>query len=172
MILIAIGSNLPHPVYGTPLNVCEAAVMAIADIECHATAVSRWYRSAPVPRSDQPDFVNGVISVETEIPPARLLQKLHDIEDEFGRVRGQPNAARTLDLDLLAYGEVVENGQKPPILPHPRLTERAFVLYPLQDVAPEWQHPVSRASVLALIKNLPTGQKCTPIGPSKHGQAV
>lgn len=172
MILIAIGSNLPHPVYGAPVDVCEAAVTSIDGNQCRITAASRWFRSAPVPASDQPDYVNGVISVETALSPRELLSNLHEIEAEFGRLRGEPNAARILDLDLLDYDEIVENGEIPPILPHPRLSERAFVLYPLRDIAPEWRHPVTGLSVADLVVTLPTGQDCEPIRPSNHGQAV
>ena len=172
MILIAIGSNLPHPVYGNPIGVCEAAVEAIEGAGCRIAAVSRWFRSAPVPASDQPDYVNGVISIETRFSPAILLQKLHEIEAEFGRRRGEANAARILDLDLLDHDGVVENGEIPPILPHPRLSERAFVLYPLLDIAPNWMHPVTKLSAAALAAALPDGQDCLPIQPSDHGQAV
>ena len=68
MILVAIGSNLPHPVHGAPIKVCEAAVKAISISECRILSVSQWFSSAPVPVSDQPDFVNGVVSVETTFP--------------------------------------------------------------------------------------------------------
>ena len=130
MILVAIGSNLPHPVHGAPIMVCEAAVKAIAISECRILSVSQWFSSAPVPVSDQPDFVNGVVSVETDLSPARLLGKLHRIEADFGRQRGVPNAARTLDLDLIAFGDLVMNDEKAPILPHPRLSGRASCYFP------------------------------------------
>ncbi len=160
MILIAIGSNLPHPDYGPPIAVCEASVASVAAAGCRVVAVSRWFLSAPIPVSDQPDYVNGVILVETSLKPAPLLEKLHEIEAEFGRERSVPNAARILDLDLIAYDEIVMNVEKPPILPHPRLAERAFVLKPLLDVAPDWRHPVSGASARALAAVLPAGQVC------------
>ncbi|MGB0630082.1 MAG: 2-amino-4-hydroxy-6-hydroxymethyldihydropteridine diphosphokinase [Alphaproteobacteria bacterium] len=172
MILIAIGSNLPHPDYGAPSKVCEAAVNAISAADCRIVAVSRWYRSAPLPASDQPDFVNGVISVETDLSPGDLLAKMHEIEADFGRQRSVPNAARILDLDLIAYSDIVMNAGNPPILPHPRLSVRSFVLYPLLDVAPEWIHPVSSTSASDLAAALPPGQDCRPIDLKDERQAV
>ena len=172
MIFIAIGSNLPHPDYGDPFAVCGAAVVAVSRRGCRIAACSRWYRSSPVPASDQPDFVNGGISVETELGPAALLRELHRIEKEFGRNRSVPHAARVLDLDLIAYEDVVAEGEKPPILPHPRMSERAFVLFPIKDVAPEWVHPVSGMSVSRLVAALPKNQKCDPIHLDPEGQAV
>lgn len=166
MIFIAIGSNLPHPDFGSPAAVCEAAVEAIGARGCTVLARSRWYRSAPVPAADQPDFINGVVSVETKHNPLELLNKLHDIEARFDRVRSVPNAARTLDLDLLAYNETVTDGPDAPLLPHPRLAERAFVLLPLRDIAPEWRHPGLGSPLAALIEALPEDQTCVPSGGS------
>jgi 2-amino-4-hydroxy-6-hydroxymethyldihydropteridine diphosphokinase len=107
MIVIAIGSNLPHPAFGAPIDVCNAAIHAIEDSGCEVMERSRWFHSAPVPASDQPDFVNGVVSVRTALAPDALLTCLHRIEDRFDRLRSVPNAARTLDLDLIAYHNMV-----------------------------------------------------------------
>ena len=163
MILIAVGSNLPHPDHGAPLGVCEAAVRAVNAPQCTVMNTSRWFRSSPVPASDQPDYVNGVVSVDTDLDPEALLARLHGIEADFGRRRGVPNAARILDLDLLDYDDIVRNGEKPPILPHPRMAERAFVLLPLLDVAPDWRHPVSRLRASALAAALADDQTCVPL---------
>ncbi|MBV8912497.1 MAG: 2-amino-4-hydroxy-6-hydroxymethyldihydropteridine diphosphokinase [Acetobacteraceae bacterium] len=142
MLLIALGANLPDA-YGRPaLNTCRWAVQELASTPGLALqAVSRWYRTAPVPASAQPDYVNGVALLTGELAPEALLARLHAIEAEAGRVRGAANAARVLDLDLLAADDVVRAGPGL-ILPHPRLAERAFVLCPLCDVAPDWRHPV------------------------------
>jgi 2-amino-4-hydroxy-6-hydroxymethyldihydropteridine diphosphokinase len=116
-------------------------------------AISTWYETAPVPASEQPWFVNGVARIDTALSPPDLLALLHSIEQDFGRGRDTPNAARTLDLDLLAYGaEVI--GQGPLKLPHPRLHERAFVLCPLRDVAAHWRHPVSGQTPAEMIAGL------------------
>jgi len=163
MIIIAIGSNLPHPEFGTPMDVCNAAIKALEDIGCRVLNRSRWFRSAPVPVSDQPDFVNGVISVRTTLKPAELLVTLHGIEGRFDRLRSVPNAARTLDLDLIAYDDLINEGPGDPLLPHPRMAGRAFVLYPLRDIEPDWRHPALGIPLAKLIEGLPDDQTCHPI---------
>tara|TARA_R110000868_G_scaffold29889_6_gene111013 strand:+ start:26963 stop:27496 length:534 start_codon:yes stop_codon:yes gene_type:complete len=172
MILVAIGSNLPHPEIGPPLAVCEAAVAAIAAGDCVVFDRSRWFRSAPVPVSDQPDYINGVVSVETEMAPTELMIYLHRIERRFARQRSVPNAARTLDLDLLTFGEIVNEGPVSPILPHPRMTGRAFVLLPMADIVDNWRHPVTGISLETLIDGLDRDQNCVPVDESRDGQGV
>lgn len=111
---------------------------------------SSWWQSGPQPVSDQPDFVNGVVEVETVLSPAELLAVLHRVESAFGRVRQQRWEARVLDLDLIDYrGERRQaDGQGgSPDLPHPRMAERLFVLLPLQEIAPDWRHPVTGAGL-------------------------
>jgi 2-amino-4-hydroxy-6-hydroxymethyldihydropteridine diphosphokinase len=152
MILIALGSNLPLE-GAVPQQTLDAALAAMADEGIHVCARSRWYSTAPVPASDQPRYINAVALVETALDPAALMEKLHKIEDRFRRARSAPNAARTLDLDLIDYDGRVMNGEL--ILPHPRLAERGFVLQPLAEVAPEWRHPVSGRNVAELIAALP-----------------
>jgi 2-amino-4-hydroxy-6-hydroxymethyldihydropteridine diphosphokinase len=127
-------------------------------------SLSRLWDSAPVPVSDQPRFVNAVLRAEGTPDPAALLAALHGIEARFGRVRGEQNAARTLDLDLLDLNGLVR-ASPPPILPHPRLHLRAFVLAPLAEVAPGWRHPVTGETVEALLAALPAEARaaCTPL---------
>ena len=88
---------------------------------------------------------------------------LHDIENEFDRVRTVTNAARTLDLDLLIYESIIREGPESPILPHPRMTERAFVLLPVRDVASDWIHPVSGHSLDMFLRHIGDTQNCAPI---------
>ena len=126
-------------------------------------ARSSWWESAPVPVSDQPWYVNGVAEIATDLDPVALLGALHAIEAEFGRVRSVPNAPRVLDLDLLAYGSTVRTGPEAPLLPHPRLAERAFVLKPLAQVGPDWRHPVSGRSLSEMLAALPPGQIVRPL---------
>ena len=163
MILVAIGSNLSHPDFGDPQAVCEAALAALVGAGCILRAKSRWFRSAAVPVSDQPDFINGVASLETAMSPTELLILLHRIEARFDRERSVPDAARTLDLDLLTFNDIVNEGPVSPVIPHPRMTDRAFVLLPLRDIAEDWRHPVSGDRLAALIAALPNGQYCVPV---------
>lgn len=140
MIFIGLGANLPSARFGPPKKTLEAA---LDELETHGVRVlkrSRWYSSAPVPPSGQPRYINAVVAVETDLEPGALLALLHAIEGDFGRQRTVSNAAREIDLDLLAYGDLI-SPQTPPFLPHPRLAERAFVLLPLCDIDPAWRHP-------------------------------
>ncbi|WP_420565443.1 2-amino-4-hydroxy-6-hydroxymethyldihydropteridine diphosphokinase [Thalassobaculum sp.] len=158
MIIVAIGANLPASGYETPLSTCEAAVVRLAeDADIQVTGRSRWYESEPVPKSDQPWFVNGAVSVETDLLPEVLLARLHVIEESFGRVRRVRNEARPLDLDLIDYDGQVRIGAVDPTLPHPRAGERAFVLLPIRDLDPDWRHPVTGEAVSTLIAGLPDG---------------
>ena len=168
-VLIGLGANLPSPEHGPPVQTLEAAVAALAARGLRIRARSRWWESAPVPISDQPWFVNGVVEIETALAPAALLAVLHEVEAGFGRLRSVPNAPRILDLDLLAYGALVREGPEPPLLPHPRMADRAFVVYPLREIAPGWRHPAMGLGVDELIARLPADQIVRPLphsGPS------
>ncbi|MBL4691144.1 MAG: 2-amino-4-hydroxy-6-hydroxymethyldihydropteridine diphosphokinase [Rhodospirillales bacterium] len=169
MILIGIGANLPSPRHGPPRATCGAALEALNEADLTITARSRWYKSAPVPVSDQPWFVNGVAQVKTALDPVRLMALLLRTEEALGRKRNEPNAPRVLDLDLLAFGDMVlspEDGGSGALaleIPHPRLFERAFVLLPLRDVAPGWRHPVLDLSVGEMIADLSGDQQTDPM---------
>lgn len=162
MILLGLGANEPSDI-GPPQATLEAALALLPAEGVIVTARSRWYRTAPVPASAQPWFVNGVAALATDRDPADLLALLHRIEARFGRKRRERNEARPLDLDLLAYDDLVRREGEPPILPHPRLHQRAFVLLPLSDVAPGWRHPVLGRSVEALVLALPPDQAALPL---------
>lgn len=164
VILIGIGSNLSSERFGPPEATCEAALTALEATGICVVARSRWYRSAPVPPSDQPWFVNGVVAVETALEAEPLLHCLHGIEADFGRRRRRRNEARVLDLDLLAYRDEVRDGPQGVVLPHPRLHERAFVLLPLAEVAPDWRHPRLGRTLAELITALPADQALEPLG--------
>jgi 2-amino-4-hydroxy-6-hydroxymethyldihydropteridine diphosphokinase len=161
MILVAIGSNLAGPWGETSLEVCRAAAAALDALpDLRLRGLSRWYLTAPVPASDQPDYVNGVAHLRAERPgldPAWLLAALLAIETLAGRQRGERNAARTLDLDLIDMDGQVR-ARPDPVLPHPRAHERGFVLWPLRDVAPGWVHPALGRTVDDLIATLPAQQ--------------
>lgn len=159
LIYIGIGANLPHPTYGLPVETLKAALAEMRARGVDIRRTSSWYRTAPVPASDQPWYVNAVAEIATTLSPDRLLALLHEVEEAFGRVRSVPNAARRIDLDLLDFrGEIAPGGPGKAILPHPRLGGRAFVLRPLAELAPDWRHPVTGASIQALVAALSADQ--------------
>ena len=128
---VGIGSNLDDP---------RAQVMRAFDEldrlpHTRVVRKSSLYRSTPVGYANQPDFINAVAQLETGLPAERLLAEMQDVETRHGRKRSFPNAPRTLDLDLLLYGDSRLNGARL-TLPHPRMHERAFVLKPLLEIAP------------------------------------
>jgi 2-amino-4-hydroxy-6-hydroxymethyldihydropteridine diphosphokinase len=163
MILIGIGANLPGPDFTLPRDTCDAAVKALEQAGLVILHQSGWYKSAPVPASSQPWFINGVIAIEASLGPVDLLSTLHLIEEHFGRTRSKKDEARTLDLDLLAYEERVigwDNSDASLIVPHPRMNERSFVLIPLQEIVPDWHHPALNLSLKQMIGALDPDQ-CT-----------
>jgi 2-amino-4-hydroxy-6-hydroxymethyldihydropteridine diphosphokinase len=157
VILVGIGSNLAAPGYRSPRDTAMAAVAQLPAIGVAIVARSPWYLSEPVPASDQPWFVNGVVEIATELPPPELLARLLALEAQFGRERGARDAARTLDLDLLDY-DGRECSTPDLVLPHPRLHERRFVLAPLCDIVPDWRHPRLGLTAAELLAGLPPGQ--------------
>lgn len=158
-VYIALGANLASESHGAPRDALQAAITALADAGVTILRRSSWWRSAPQPAADQPDFINAVIEVETGLDPAALLELLHRIEANFGRVRRQRWEARVLDLDLIDYrgqvaaGAAGDGERSGPVLPHPRAAERRFVLLPLQEIAPGWRHPVSGREIADLIRD-------------------
>ena len=170
MIMIGIGANLESPDHGPPITTCTLALEALGAMEVTVVRRSRWYRSLPIPASDQPPFINGVIEVATQHDARELLFVLHAVEDKFGRRRGVKNAARVLDLDLLIYNDEISGPGSSVTLPHPRMHERAFVLKPLVELAPDWSHPMFGLDASELLARIPPGQIAEPIEfPSPDG---
>lgn len=145
---IGVGSNLDEPV-----RQCRSAIAALGDLPgSRVTGYSSLYRSAPLGKTDQPDYVNAVVGIATDLSAESLLQALRAIEACHGRVRGERNAARTLDLDLLLYDRAVI--ETPDLtVPHPRMHERAFVLLPLAELAPTVTIP-GHGAVAALLREV------------------
>lgn len=156
MILIGLGANL-ESVAGPPQLTLACALGSMAARRVRVLKVSPYYETPAWPEPTDPPFTNAVALVQTPLGPGPLLDALHHIEAEFGRVRDVRNAPRTLDLDLLDYDGRVEDG--PPVLPHPRLGERAFVLVPLADIAPDWRHPQTKQSVKQMLAAIPVTER-------------
>ncbi|USG59817.1 2-amino-4-hydroxy-6-hydroxymethyldihydropteridine diphosphokinase [Sneathiella marina] len=167
MIFIGLGANLKHPTYGPPAETLKAAIRALNSIFSIKTQ-SSLYQSAPVPMSDQPWFFNAVISISTSFTLEETLKSLHKIEKEFGRVREKKWEARILDLDLLVFHKQVTRNReqlKGPVVPHPFLAERMFVLEPIQEIAPNWRHPVLNLNAAEMLSILPKGQRVEKLPP-------
>jgi 2-amino-4-hydroxy-6-hydroxymethyldihydropteridine diphosphokinase len=137
---IGLGSNLVSPLRQVRQAIAELAQLPASRL----VAVSRLYRSRPMGPSDQPDYINAVVAIETRLSPLELLDGLQAIEKVHGRVRGAVHwGPRTLDLDMLLYGDEIITGARLTV-PHPGMAERSFVLYPLADIAPSLQLPDGR----------------------------
>jgi len=163
MIYLGIGANLPSEHFGEPRATCGAALENLENSKVYVAHRSPWYESAPVPISDQPWYVNGVVAVTTSLPPEALMETLLDTEQNLGRRRTQRNAPRIVDLDILAYDNlVIANADNSPLrlrIPHPRMHERSFVINPLFDISPKWVHPKLNVPIATLRSNLPGGQE-------------
>ncbi|MCB9978929.1 MAG: 2-amino-4-hydroxy-6-hydroxymethyldihydropteridine diphosphokinase [Rhodospirillales bacterium] len=155
MILIGLGANLPGR-FGSPRAALDAAREGLGPLGL--SAVSSVWVSAPVPVSGQPWYFNQVVRLDTDLGSHAVLDALLALETRLGRLRSVPNAPRVMDLDLLCHGSCVCDD--PDLtLPHPRMHLRAFVLFPLKEIAPCWVHPVSGRSVSDLIAALEPGQE-------------
>ncbi len=160
-MIVALGSNLPGD-YPDAAALLEAALEAFPAHGLTVVARSGWWCSAAWPDPAMPAYTNGVVIVETGLGVGEALAALHAIEADFGRLRYEANAARTLDLDLIAHGRTV-TGEGAVQVPHPRAHERRFVMGPLADVAPHWKHPVSGGTAADLAISATVGKDAHPI---------
>ena len=172
LTLIAIGSN-ESSAWGDVRETVQKASAMVAALSDKPAKCSGFYRTAAFPAGNGPDFVNAAVAIDTSALPQALLADLHRIEAQAGRVRQARWGQRTLDLDLLAMGDMVLPDQaghqrwrdlsvddqqritpEELVLPHPRLRDRAFVLIPLRDVAPDWRHPILGQTVDQMCEGL------------------
>ncbi|MFN3834947.1 MAG: 2-amino-4-hydroxy-6-hydroxymethyldihydropteridine diphosphokinase [Glycocaulis sp.] len=152
-IYIAFGSNKALGALD-PRSVLSRALTALPPQGVEVRALSRFWRSPAWPDPADPPYLNGAAELVTRMSPETLLACLHAVEARFGRERRELNAPRTLDLDIIDYEGRVSAPGDVPVLPHPRATQRAFVLLPLREIAPDWTDPVSGQGIEALIAGL------------------
>jgi 2-amino-4-hydroxy-6-hydroxymethyldihydropteridine diphosphokinase len=154
MILVALGSNLAGA-WGSPR---ETILRALEELDRNAIRLVRaspLIVTAPFGRRNQPAYLNAVAAIETHLPPEALMRRLHMIEHNGGRRRRVHWGPRTLDLDLIDYRGLIRNANgKGPILPHPGIAQRAFVLQPIAAIAPRWRHPANRLSAPEMLRRL------------------
>ena len=175
--ILALGGNATSPV-GDPAVTLSFALKALSERGVIIHRMSSLYVNPAFPKGSGPDFVNAVALIDSEYKPAELLDILHEVEAECGRVREKRWGPRTLDLDLVdAAGRVLpdreiylwwrslplekQTEQAPDdlILPHPRLQDRAFVLIPMLELIPDWKHPVSGLTVAEMVDRLPESDR-------------
>lgn len=159
-VFVALGCN-DKGVWRDCEQALEAALARFRAEGIDVVARSSWWRSAAWPDPADPPFLNGVAQVRTQHDPHALMAALGRIEDAFGRTRGQRNAPRTLDLDLIAYGRLSGDFDGL-ILPHPRAADRLFVMGPLAQIAPDWTHP-TRGPVKTLAMSAMVGRDARPV---------
>jgi 2-amino-4-hydroxy-6-hydroxymethyldihydropteridine diphosphokinase len=178
-LLIALGGNLSLGGL-PPQRALVQAIEMMPSLGMSVVAVSRFFATPCFPKDAGPDYVNAAVSVAASGNPHAVLAALHQIEAQFGRVRDQRWGMRTLDLDLLAIGQAILpdratyldwQGMAPEaqanavpqqlIVPHPRLQDRAFVLVPMADIAPDWLHPVLNQTTAQLCAALPRADVIT-----------
>lgn len=148
---LSLGSNL-----GDRVEQLRRVIARLAE-HGRVLSVSSFYETEPVEVSDQPWFVNCAVALETSESPERLMAALLEIEREMGRERIRKKGPRTVDIDILLYGDQVVNTAEL-IVPHPAMTQRSFVLEPLAEIAGEVRHPVVGKTVHELLAELPAGQ--------------
>ncbi len=154
---IGIGSN-----QGNRFDYCNRAITAITKFAV-IKSLSSVYETEPAGVIDQPDFINCVVEIETGLDPYKLLSKLLDIENELGRKRVGAGGPRTIDLDLIFYGDLAIEGEDL-IIPHPRAHLRRFVLEPLCEIAPDFVHPILKVSVSKLLHDLEEKKRVNKVG--------
>ena len=158
-VFVALGTNL-----GDREENLARGVQGLAARGLHITARSSVYETEPVGGPAQGHYLNAVVQAETALDPADVLASCREVEHDLGRVRAAPNAPRTLDLDLLLYGDLVLRSAGLTV-PHPRMHERRFVLVPLAEIAPATRHPVLGLTAAEMAADCPDRSAVALYGP-------
>ncbi|HKG75030.1 MAG TPA: 2-amino-4-hydroxy-6-hydroxymethyldihydropteridine diphosphokinase [Aestuariivirgaceae bacterium] len=152
MILIGLGSNLDGA-WGPPSSMLRRAIGYLNASGCRLVSASAFVRTSAYGKTDQPDFLNAVARIATRKTPEALLDYLQSIEKEAGRRRGERWSPRSLDLDILDFNGIVRE-TPPPVLPHPGIPHRPFVLRPIMEIAPHWRHPTLGKTAAQMLEPL------------------
>lgn len=174
---VALGANRPGP-WGEPTETLQKAIEKLSDFSADTPKVSNIFATPAFPEGSGPEFSNAILSFRTEDDATSLMQKIHEIETEAGRFRRKRWESRVLDLDLIALGQQVlpdresflrwralplerqiEEAPDELILPHPRMQDRAFVLVPMAEIAPDWRHPVLGKTTAEMRDALPAADR-------------
>ena len=161
MILLGLGSNLPSN-FGDRFQNIDLAVSAIEGYGIKIIKKSSYYESLSYPNKSNPKFINILIEIETHLPPEDLVAVLIFIEESLERKRNKKNDPRTCDIDLIDYnGQIIDFKYKDLdfTVPHTKLIYRNFILYPLQEILPDWKHPKTKELISVLIEKLPNEEK-------------
>ena len=158
MIFIGIGSNLSSN-FGDRFKNIDLAISFLETYKVNIIKKSSFYETFSYPNKSNPKFINSIISVETKLPPVDLMSVLIFVEEKLERKRSKKNDPRTCDLDIIDYNYQIMNFKYRDLeltLPHKKMTNRNFVLYPLREIYPNWTHPLTKKNINALIKDLKT----------------
>ena len=161
MIILALGSNLPSK-YGNRFKNIEIAISYLEKYQIQIIKKSSFYETPSYPDNNKPSYINVVIQISTNLAPEDLASVLIFIEEMLDRTRGVKNDPRTCDIDIIDYKNKVLNFKYNNLdftVPHEELSNRNFVLYPLQEILPNWRHPKTKDNIVALIDKLPVSEK-------------
>ena len=153
MILLALGANLAGP-WGGPRDTLERVLEALEAARLRVVRRSSWVRTRPYGVTAQPDFINGVVALAGALPPDALLARCQQIERDAGRTPSRRWGARVCDIDIIDWHGIVRPPPGRLVLPHPGISDRAFVLAPMREIAPRWHHPVTGMTPAQMLMRL------------------
>ena len=161
MIFLGLGSNLSSK-FGDRFTNINLAISFLEGYGIKVIKKSNFYETPSYPNKENPKFINAVILVETILPPVDLMSVLIFIEEKLGRKRDKKNDPRTCDIDIIDYNGQIINFKYKDLdftVPHTKLIYRNFILYPLQEILPDWKHPKTKELISVLIEKLPKEDK-------------